>query len=148
MSVAVSRSVAAGESEGDAEPPRFRSSAFLAVSTSDAATVIRLAFQARSGDIDPVTNVYVNPVDGIYLATGPGQGPITTLIETGMDGTVLDPDAVWDDDEDFFTPDVPLPIASVAMERDAFRGNWLAISASMGVEEAGWAGIYLTEVLK
>ena len=29
----------AGESEGEAEPPRWRSSAFLAVSTADAATV-------------------------------------------------------------------------------------------------------------
>ena len=63
-----------------------------------------------------------------------------------MDGTVLDPDAVWDDDEDPSTPDVPLPIASLALERDAFRGDWLAITASMGVEEAGWAGIYLTHM--
>jgi hypothetical protein len=138
----------AGESEGDAEPPRFRSSAFLAVSTAAPATPIRVVFLARTGDIDPVTNVYVDPVDGIYLARGPGQGPIATLIETGMDGTLLDPDAVWDDDEDATTPDVPLPIASLALERDAFRGDWLAITASMGVEEAGWAGIYLTEVSK
>jgi hypothetical protein len=65
------------------------------------------------------------------------------LVQTGMDGTVLDPQAMWDDDEDPATEDVPLPIASVALERDAFRGNWLAITASMGVEEAGWAGIYL-----
>jgi hypothetical protein len=137
----------AGESEGEAEPPRWRSSAFLAVSTADTATVIRAAFLARTGDIDPVTNVYVDPVDGIYLATGPGQGPIMTVIETGTDGTVLDPEAVWDDDEDTTTPEVPLPIASVALERDAFRGDWLAITASMGTEDTeGWAGIYLTEV--
>jgi hypothetical protein len=138
----------AGESEGEAEPPRFRSSAFLAVSTADAATVIRAAFLARTGDIDPVTNVYVDPVDGIYLRAGPGQGPSVTLIETGMDGTLLDPEAVWDDDENPLTPDVPLPIASLALERDAFRGDWLAITASMGTEEAGWAGIYLAEVLQ
>ena len=89
----------AGESEGEAEPPRWRSSAFLAVSTADAATVIRVAFLARSAELDPVTNVYLNPLDGIYLATGPGQGPIMTVIETGTDGTVLDSEAVWDDDE-------------------------------------------------
>jgi hypothetical protein len=71
---------------------------------------------------------------------------VVTLLETGMDGTLLDPEAVWDDDEDTATPDVPLPIASLGLERDAFRGDWLAITASMGVEEAGWAGIYLTEV--
>ena len=63
-----------------------------------------------------------------------------------MDDTILDPDAVWDHDEEPDTPDVPLPIASLALERDAFRPGWLAIMASMGVEEAGWAGIYLTEL--
>ena len=55
-----------GESEGDAEPPRWRSSAFLAVSQRAGAT-FRVAFLARNGDIDPDTNLYVDPVDGIYL---------------------------------------------------------------------------------
>ena len=136
----------AGSSEGDAEPPRFRSSAFVAVSSRGAGTAARLAFLARTGETDPDLHVYVAPVDGIYLASTPGQAPITTLVETGMDGTVIDPAAVWDDDEDPATPDVPLPIASLALERDAFRGDLLAITASMGVEEAGWAGIYLTDV--
>jgi hypothetical protein len=137
----------AGESEGEAEPPRWRSSAFLAVSTANAATVIRVAFLARSAELDLVTNVYLNPLDGIYLASGPGQSTAKVLVETGMDGTVLDPDAVWDVDEDPATPDVPLPIASVALEREAFRGDWLAITASMGTEDTeGWAGIYLTEL--
>ena len=36
----------------------------------------------------------------------------------------------------------------MGIERDGFRGNSLAINASMGTEEAGWAGIYLTEVGK
>ena len=71
-------------------------------------------------------------------ATAPG---ITTLVQTGMDGTILDPEAVGDDED--HTPSA-LPITSLALERDAFRGGWLAITASMGVEEAGWAGIYLT----
>lgn len=63
-----------------------------------------------------------------------------------VNGTGLDPQAMWDHDEDPATDDVPLPVASVALERDAFCGNWLAITASMGTEEAGWAGIYLTAV--
>lgn len=135
----------AGESEG--EPPRFRSSAFLSVSTWDGATTfIRAAFLARTADIDPNTHVYIDPRDGIYLATGPGAGPTFTLIATGMDGTHLDPDAVWDHDGDPNTPEVPLPVASLAMERDAFRGDWLAITATMGSEEAGWAGIYLADL--
>ena len=135
-----------GESEGDAEPPRWRSSAFLAVSQRAGAT-FHVAFLARNGDLDS-DNVYINTVDGIYLGEvlGASAPNITTLVQTGMDGTVLDPDAVWDDDEDASTPDVPLPIASLALERDAFRGDWLAITASMGVEEAGWAGIYLTHM--
>jgi len=135
-----------GEGEGEAEPPRWRSSAFHAVSSGAVDTRIRVAFLARSGDIDPVSNAYVEPVDGVYLATGPGRGPVITLVETGMDGTLLDPDAVWDADDDPATPDVSLPIASLAVERDAFRGDWLAIAASMGSEVAGWAGIYLTRV--
>lgn len=136
-----------GESEGDAEPPRWRSSAFQAVSQRAGAT-FRVAFLARNGDIDPDTNLYVDPVDGIYLGQvlGASAPTLTTLVQTGMDGTVLDPDAVWDDDEIPSTPDVPLPIASLALERDAFRADWLAITASMGVEEAGWAGIYLTQL--
>jgi len=136
-----------GESEGDAEPPRWRSSAFLAVSQRAGAT-FRVAFLARNSDIDPDTNLYVDPVDGIYLGQvlGATAPTLTTLVQTGTDGTVLDPAAVWDDDEDAATPDVPLPIASLALERDAFRGDWLAITASMGVEEAGWAGIYLTHM--
>lgn len=138
----------AGHGEADAEPPRFRSSAFLAVSTDNTPPSERIVFKARHGQIDPVTNVYKNPVDGIYLASGPGQGPISTLVETGMDGTMLDPNAIWDDDEDPTTPKIPLPISDLALERDGFRANWLAISASMGVEEAGWAGIYTTEITR
>ena len=131
----------AGESEGDAEPPRWRSSAFLAVSQRAGATS-RTAFLARKGGIDQDTNVYVDPVDGIYLAVqlGAAKPRLTTLVQTGMDGTVLDPDAVDPESEEV------LPITSVALERDAFRGDWLAITASMGTEEAGWAGVYLTRL--
>ncbi len=136
----------AAEHGDDAEPPRFRASAFVATSTGSGGSAIRVAFVGRTGDLDPVTHAYADPVDGVYLASGPGQGPVRTLVETGMDGTLLDPEAVWDDDHNPATADVPLPISSVAMERDAFRGDWLAIAARMGVEDAGWAGIYLTNL--
>jgi hypothetical protein len=133
----------AGEREGHAEPPRFRSAAFLAVSQRAGGTS-RTVFLARNGELDG-TNVYTDPVDGIYLASqlGAASPRLTTLLQTGMDGTLLDPEAVWDDGENQITPEVPLPIASLGLERDGFRGDWLAITASMGVEEAGWAGIYL-----
>lgn len=136
----------AGESEGHAEPPRFRSTAFLAVSQRAGGTS-RTVFLARNGDLDEI-NMYTDPIDGIYLASqlGAASPRLTTLLQTGMDGTLLDPEAVWDDEEDSNTPDVPLPIASFGLERDGFRGEWLAITVSMGVEEAGWAGIYLTHL--
>ena len=59
---------------------------------------------------------------------------------------MLDIDAVWDDDQNPATPEVALPISSLALERDAFRGDRLVFTASMGVEEAGWAGIYLARL--
>ncbi|WOJ93124.1 hypothetical protein R0135_15245 [Congregibacter variabilis] len=135
-----------GEGEDAAEPPRWRSSAFQSVSQRAGGT-FRIAFLARNGELDS-RKVYTNAVDGIYLGEvlGSTAPSVTTLVQTGMDGTILDPAAVWDDDEAGQTPKVPLPIASLALERDAFRGGWLAITASMGVEEAGWAGIYLTRV--
>ena len=57
-----------------------------------------------------------------------------------MDGTVLDPQALDADTNQ------PLPITSLGLERDSFRGRWLAINASMGNEESGWAGIYVTKM--
>ncbi|MDO8861076.1 hypothetical protein Q6D67_05110 [Haliea sp. E1-2-M8] len=131
-----------GVSDGDAEPPRWRSAAFQAVSGRGGAN-FRIAFLARNGQTN-AENVYENTVDGIYLgevlgATAPA---ITPLVRTGMDGNVLDPEAVLNEGGEL----VPLPITSLALERDAFRGGWLAISASMGVEEAGWAGIYVTRM--
>ena len=136
----------AGESEEPGEPPRWRSSAFVAISAAGMPTVLRAAFLARTGAIDPTTNLYVNPLDGVYITTNEPNTSIEPLVETGMPGTLLDPEAVWDDDENPATPDVPLPITSLALERDGFRGERLAISASMGVEEAGWAGLYLANL--
>jgi len=41
---------------------------------------------------------------------------------------------------------VVLPVTEMGIERDGFRGSALAVNVSMGTEEAGWAGIYLTTV--
>jgi len=64
------------------------------------------------------------------------------MAETGMDGTRLYPEAI-----DSETGAV-LPVTEMGIERDGFRGNALVSNASMGSEETGWAGIYLTEVQK
>jgi hypothetical protein len=131
----------AGESEGDGEAPRWRSSAFAAVSQRAGAT-FRTVFLAKRGKIDPGTLLYESPVDGIYLVEvlGVSRPTQTTLLQTGMAGTILDPQAL-----DAETSE-PLPITAIGLERDSFRGRWLAINASMGNEENGWAGIYVTKM--
>ena len=134
----------AGGSEGDdGEPARWRSASFVAVSGmadgSLADATFDAAFKARTGSIDPVTNVYVDPVDGIYLRKGPGQSPVATVVQTGMDGALIDPEAVDDLGNG-------LPVTEMGLERDGFRGNSLVVNVTMGSEETGWAGVYLTHV--
>jgi len=140
-----------GESDEDGEPARWRSASFVAVSglvdgrLSDA--TFHAALKARTGEVDDDTGAYVDPVDGIYLRQGPGASPIVAVVETGMDGTLIDPEAVYVDEENGGS-EMVLPVTEMGIERDGFRGNSLAINVSMGTEEAGWAGVYLTEVLQ
>jgi hypothetical protein len=140
-----------GEDDDTGEPARWRSATFLAVSgladkssASLGDATFHVAFKARTGKVKD--GAYVAPVDGIYLRKGPGKAPIAAVVETGMDGSLIDPQAVVDDDEDPATPPVPLPVTKMGIERDGFRGDAFAITVSMGSEEAGWAGIYLTTV--
>ena len=131
-----------GEDDDTGEPARWRSATFVAVSglvdgsLTDA--TFHVAFKARTGQV--VDGAYVDPIDGIYLRKGPNKAPIAAVVETGMDGTLLDPAAVVPGTQ------VPIPVTSMGIERDGFRGDALAINVSMGSEEAGWAGIYLTAV--
>ena len=130
-----------GESDETGEAARWRSASFVAVSGlvdgSLTDRTFHAAFKARKGQV--VDGAYVGPVDGLYLRKGPGNDrEIATLVETGMDGSLIDPAAV-----DPLTLE-HLPVTAMGIERDGFRGNALAITVSMGTEEAGWAGIYLT----
>ncbi len=114
-----------GGDEGEGEPPRWRSSAFAAVS-GKGGTAYRVAFKAaRSG------------VDGIYLRKAPGAVPLATVVEIGSSGTAIDPLAP-----------AGSTVTALGIERDGFRERNLAITASMLQPEtsAGWAGIYLTTV--
>ena len=125
-----------GHGHGHAEPPRWRSSAFVSVSRGPGAAFWTV-FQARSGNIDPVTRTYVNSVDGVHLSKQPAQKGPLTVVDTTMSGAVLDPEAVG------------LRITSVALEREGLRRGWLTITASMGDdenEEDSWAGIYVTQI--
>ena len=122
--------------EDDGEPARWRSSAFVAVSGPGATYTV--AFKARTGKL--VDGVYTDPVDGIYLGSGPGQGrAIMTVLDTTMNGQVLDPEAP-----------AGSTITELGIEREGLRGNWLAVTATMGVEggteEEGLAGVYLTRL--
>ncbi len=126
--------------EDDGEPARWRSSPFVAVSGlvdgSLADKNFHAAFKARKGQV--VGGVYVNPVDGIYLSKGPVQSPLLALAETGMDGSLFDPALSGQN----------LPVTEMSIERDGFRADALAINVTMGTEETGWGGVYLTEVVR
>lgn len=126
--------------EEDGEAARWRSAAFVAVSrpASNPTSSFAIAFKARSGALE--NGSYIDPVDGIYLGRGPFPVPLLTLAATGMPGTSLDPQAIDP------TTHAALPVSSVGVERDGFRGHQLVISASMASDEAGWAGIYLLRV--
>lgn len=134
--------VPGSDEEGDGEPARWRSSAFVAVSGMVDGSLndpqFHAAFKGRKGKV--VGGAYVDPIDGIYLAKGPGNRRILPLIASGMAGTLLDPQAM-----DSETGAV-LPVTAMGIEREGFRGNAIVINAAMGSEETGWAGIYLTEV--
>lgn len=131
------------DTEEEGEPARWRSSAFSAVAARGASAVV--VFKARSATLDPVTRLYENKVDGLYLARLPGRMPLVTVLDTTMAGTVLDPQAVDP------ATQAALPVVELGLERDALRGRWLVVNASMGAESeaeetASMAGIYLTTV--
>ncbi len=123
--------------EDDGEPVRWRSSAFVAVSGGQGATY-QTAFKARTGEL--VDGVHVDPVDGIYLGKGPmPRQAVETVLDTTMDGHLLDPAAP-----------AGSTIVELGLEREGLRGDWLVVSAKMGIEgggeDDGMAGIYLTRV--
>lgn len=101
----------------DAEPPRWLSAPFLAVSNG------RVVFKARTGERDE-NNVYVDPVDGIYLGCIAARSDVVTIVETGFDGSTIDPEI----------PPGILPVVGVGIERDGFRGKYLALTVSMALE--------------
>ncbi|MGA1372129.1 MAG: hypothetical protein ACO3Z6_11060 [Pseudomonadales bacterium] len=135
-----------GESHESGEEARWRSATFVAVSglvdgsLEDAG--YHVAFKGRRGTV--VDAVYVDPSDGIFLGKGPGSSPLLTALQTGSDGTVIDPEATYFDEAVGST--INLPVVDMGIERDGFRGRLLAINVSMGTEESGWGGVYITDV--
>ncbi len=125
-----------GESDDDGELARWRSASFMAVSSKVDDDNYYTAFKARTAVTDG------NPVDGIYLRKETEKSPLITVVKTGMSGILFDAEAI-----DTAT-NAMLPVTEMGLERDGFRGNSLAINVSMGTEEAGWAGVYLTRLPK
>jgi hypothetical protein len=116
-----------GDGDDVEEPARWRTATFGAVSAHGAPSLS--AFKGRLAD----------GTDGIYLRKvlpPPSKiGDVTTLLEVGMPGAVVDPRATSTE------------ITALGIERDGFRGDWLALSVSMlteggSDEDSGWAGVY------
>lgn len=119
-----------GGGDEDAEPPRWRQSAFMSVYDG------LIAFKARTGKLNN-QNEYVDPVDGIYLSNILMGGNLETLIETGMDGSIFDT---------MLQPN-EMTIVGLGIEREGLRGHNLAITATMANAEESWGGIYLANVM-
>ncbi len=137
---------AGGGDEPTLEPPRWRSSAFGAVS-SPKRNSSRLAFKALEAD----------GTVGIYLAgTGPSERTASVLLDTNTLATAIDPAAPTTVvDRDGAVLPTTLYVTTMGIERDGFRssgteagGSFLAVNASMANADASvtWAGIYLSRV--
>jgi hypothetical protein len=126
------------DTEEDGELARWRCGAYVALASRGAA-YYQVAYKAVQDDGET----------GLYLWDSRPKKPLQKVLETGMDASVLDPNAAG------------MKIASFGIERDGFRKGWMAITASMAApasdvepaaddghadEAEGNAGIYLTRV--
>lgn len=116
-------------SDEDAEPPRWRSASFLAVSEGN------IAFKARTATLGR-NHVYVDIVDGIYLGSTLNNDGLRTVVETGMEGSLIDPEIQGQ----------AMPVAGLGIEREGLRGRNLAITVTMANAEESWGGVYLTDI--
>lgn len=103
-----------GEGEGDQEPPRWRSTAFVAVDGD------KTIFKATDYTIDSL--MYDEGENSIF----------TTLLNTTMLAGILDAGAP-----------LRSLINSLGIERDGFRGGRFAFNASfLNSDNESWAGVY------
>jgi hypothetical protein len=119
-----------GESEAeDGEPPRWRSSAFVAVDGQGSS--VQAVFKARQDATGSAA-----ATDGLHQVTVSAQGAVpetVVLVKTGDAAQSVDPAAP-----------AGASITALGLERDGLRGGWLAIAASMldPVTSEAWAGVY------
>lgn len=143
-----------GKGHGGEEDPeetlelaRWRSTSFGAVSGSGAPgmTVIKARFEDINDGIENEQALLLRNVKPS------GRGELLPLLRTGDLGATVDPEAP-----------AGAVITALGIERDGFRGNWLAVNVSMLVasdvataaaggeeseEDTGWAGIYVARFL-
>jgi hypothetical protein len=143
-----------GKGHGGEEDPeetlelaRWRSTSFGAVSGSGAPgmAVVKARFADNEDGLENENALLLRDVKPS------GIGEMMSLLRTGDTGTMVDPEA----------PDGAV-ISALGIERDGFRGNWLAVNVSMLVpsaevtaaaageeseEETGWAGVYAAHFL-
>jgi len=143
-----------GKGHGGEEDPeetlelaRWRSTSFGAVSGTGAPgmSVIKARFADNNNGIDDEHALLLRDVKPSRV------GDLVPLLRTGDLGAMVDPEAP-----------AGAVISALGIERDGFRGNWLAINVSMLVpstaataaadgeeseEETGWAGIYAAHFL-
>ena len=111
------------------EPPRWRVSAFVAVSGLSGDNGYQVAFKASTTD----------GVDGIYV----GQGPTTPRVLAAVRTTDAASGAGFD-----ATAPAGEVVTSVGLERDGFRHGNLVVNAAMldPATATGWGGVYMTTV--
>ena len=114
-----------GDEGGEQEPPRWRSTAFVAIDGTERGA-FRAAFKARLGT-----------ADAIMLRVGPADGDAEIVVSTVTPGTELDGEA----------PAASL-VSAVGIERDGLRNGRLVLVASMldAATTESWAGIYAREL--
>ncbi len=122
-----------GSGDSGQEPARWRSSSFLAISGDNA---IFKALRTGPNGTDGATGLY-----GGFGIADPGyvlNDSTFTLLETGMDGGLIDPSLQGQG----------FQITSLGIERDGFRNGQIAINAGMTnfATAATWGGIYVAQV--
>jgi hypothetical protein len=143
-----------GKGHGGEEDPeetlelaRWRSTSFGAVSGNGAPgmAVVKARFADNEDGLENENALLLRDVKPARI------GGLVSLLRTGDSGAMVDPEAP-----------AGAVISALGIERDGFRGNWLAINVSMLVpttevtaaadgeeseEETGWAGIYAAHFL-
>ncbi len=111
----------------DAEPPRWRASAFTAMDGARG-VLFKGVLTPPAGGTGPSSGIYGS------VLSGSGMGSVFKLVAVGDDMSSIDPAAP-----------AGSTVSAVSMEREALRGGWLAISvSSLNPAQESWAGVYAT----